>query len=118
MTLGFDENLSFRLVDQLADWYPHTSTFGHTGRPDEAIWRYASGSVENFRHRDKGQRFLPAEYVAWCPTEGYLGAYWNSTTRAIADVLRSRFPSNTLWQNRTRRFLNSHRTKSLRQCLR
>ena len=25
MTLLFDENLSFRLIEQLADLYPHTS---------------------------------------------------------------------------------------------
>ena len=44
MTLLFDENLSFRLVEQLADVYPHSlhvRDVGLTGQPDEEIWRYA-----------------------------------------------------------------------------
>ncbi len=89
--LLFDENLSSRLVEALADVYPdsaHVEHVGLRGAPDLAIWDYARthGLVlvtrdEDFNRLSVVRRFPPK--VVWIR----LG---NCTTRQVAELLRTR----------------------------
>lgn len=93
MTLLFDENLSFRLVEQLADVYPHSlhvRDVGLTGRTDEEIWRYAAR--ESCAIVTKDIDFYQRSMLRGAPPKVIWVRIGNVTTRAIADVLRSQFP--------------------------
>ena len=92
MTLLFDENLSFRLVEQLADVYPrslHVREVGLTGQPDEEIWRYAAR--EHCAMVTKDIDFYQRSMLHGAPPKVIWVRIGNATTRAIADVLRSWF---------------------------
>jgi predicted nuclease of predicted toxin-antitoxin system len=94
MTLLFDENLSFRLVEQLADVYPHSlhvRDVGLSGRSDEEIWRYAVR--KNCAIMTKDVDFYQRSMLRGAPPKVIWVRIGNATTRSIADVLRSRFPS-------------------------
>ncbi len=90
-SLLFDENLSGRLVDELADLYPnsaHVEGVGLRGAPDHVVWEHARmhGHVlvtrdEDF-HRLSVVRGFPPR-VVWIR----LG---NCTTRQVAELLRAR----------------------------
>lgn len=94
MTLLFDENLSFRLVKQLADVYPnslHVRDVGLTGQQDEEIWRYAA--QEHCAIVTKDIDFYQRSMLRGAPPKVIWVRIGNATTRSIADVLRSRFLS-------------------------
>lgn len=94
MTLLFDENLSFRLAAQLADVYPdslHVRDVGLVGRPDEEIWQYAAR--ESCAIVTKDIDFYQGSMLHGAPPKIIWVRVGNTTTRAIAEVLRSRFPS-------------------------
>ncbi len=91
MTLLFDENLSPRLVDRLADLYPgsaHVRDLGLRGSTDDEVWRLAgqAGHAIVSKDADFFQRavlFGPPPKVVWLR----LG---NGPTDAAERLLRSR----------------------------
>jgi predicted nuclease of predicted toxin-antitoxin system len=91
MKLLFDQNLSFRLVGQLAVEFPgsaHVRDLGLATASDPDIWTYAAtnGFVIVSKDIDFQQRALlygPPPKVIWLR----LG---NCTTAAVADLLRLR----------------------------
>ena len=94
MTLLFDETPSFHLVEQLADVYPHSlhvRDVGLTGQPDEELWRYAVRKHCAIVTKDID--FYQRSMLRGAPPKVIWVRIGNATTRAIADVLRSRFPS-------------------------
>ncbi|WP_207711814.1 DUF5615 family PIN-like protein [Sulfobacillus harzensis] len=107
----FDENLSFRLVEQLADVYPHSlhvRDVGLTGRPDEEIWRYAVR--QNCAIVTKDIDFYQRSMLRGAPPKVIWVRIGNATTRAIADCALGSRRCSTLSPSRTRRFLSSHPT--------
>lgn len=93
MKLLFDQNLSHRLVGQLAAEFPgsaHVRDAGLTTSPDPTVWSHASagGFVIVSKDTDFQQRALLYGHppkVIWVR----LG---NCSTAAVAALLRSRLP--------------------------
>lgn len=91
MKLLFDENLSHRLIDLLADEFPYSShpeRLGMRGATDAALWEYARryDFVIVSKDNDFRQRvFLhgPLPKVIWL-------SIGNAGTPAIAHLLRTR----------------------------
>lgn len=89
MKLLFDQNLSHRLVQVLADVYPdaeHVRNIGLPAAPDTEVWDYAKGNgfIIVSKDSDFHQRSLLLGYppkVIWIR----LG---NCSTQAVAQVLR------------------------------
>lgn len=88
--LLFDENLSHRLVNQLADEFPgslHPETLGWRGRPDIDLWRLAVERALVLVSKDDDFRQMailrgPPPKVVWL-------AIGNTTTSIVADILRA-----------------------------
>ena len=89
LQLLFDENLSHRLVSQLADLFPgslHPESLGWRGRPEDDLWNLAKqrslvivSKDDDFRQR--ALLYGPPPKVVW------LGV-GNASTIAIVDLLR------------------------------
>ena len=74
--------------------YPHSlpvRDVGLTGQPDEEIWRYAVRKHCAIVTKDID--FYQRSMLHGAPPKIIWVRIGNATTRAIADVLRSRFPS-------------------------
>ena len=89
MKLVFDENLSVRLVERIADLYPgsaHVRDLGLLGAPDDEIWTRAAqtGFVVVSKDADFFQRavlFGPPPKVVWL-------RIGNGPPSVAADLLR------------------------------
>ncbi|MGC8489204.1 MAG: DUF5615 family PIN-like protein [Clostridia bacterium] len=93
MQLLFDENLSPRLVTDLADMYPnsiHVRDVGLTGATDAAIWAYARD--HRFLIVSKDTDFYQRSVLYGPPPKVVGVRVGNSSTRAIADLLRVAAP--------------------------
>jgi predicted nuclease of predicted toxin-antitoxin system len=87
--LLFDENLSHRLVRELADVYPdsaHVRDIGLQGAEDRRIWDYAAerGLLLTSKNTDFYQRSL----VFGAPPKVIWQRIGNAPTLAIAELLR------------------------------
>ena len=85
---------SFRLVDQLSDLYPHSfhvRDVGLIGHSDEEIWHYSA--MEHCAIATKDVDFYQRSMLRGAPPQVIWVRIGNATTRAMADVLRTRFRS-------------------------
>ena len=106
MKLLLDQNLSFRLTDELEELYPgsiHVKTIGMDNATDTDIWNYAkeNGFVIASKDSDFHQRGLllgSPPKVVWiqkgnCSTEKILGLLKNhvDTIRSFVEMKESSF---------------------------
>ena len=92
MRLLFGENLSFRLVHELADVYPnsaHVRDIGLLGAADHAVWAYAA--QEGFLLTSKDTDFYQRSLVFGAPPKVVWLRIGNVSTTAIATLLRQRY---------------------------
>jgi len=88
--LLFDQNLSRRLVRELAPWFPdssHVAALGIATATDREVWAYAGahGYVIVSKDSDFRQRRIPARTTA----EGSLAERRQLRNLAIAHLLRT-----------------------------
>jgi predicted nuclease of predicted toxin-antitoxin system len=91
MKLLFDQNLSPRLVPQLAVEYPdsrHVSEVGLATADDQAVWTYAR--TNGFAIVSKDSDFQQRALLHGHPPKVIWIRLGNCTTAAIADLLRLR----------------------------
>jgi predicted nuclease of predicted toxin-antitoxin system len=91
MKLLFDENLSHRLIDLLADEFPgsaHPRQLGMRGASDTALWEYAR--EKGFAIVSKDNDFRQRVFLDGPPPKVIWLSIGNAGTAAIADILRSR----------------------------
>jgi hypothetical protein len=80
MKLLFDQNLSPKLLNRLADLFPgssHVQSVGLDRADDDQVWEHAQlkeFAVERVRHRDQGRRLQQPECPAGKPTEDHLAS--------------------------------------------
>jgi predicted nuclease of predicted toxin-antitoxin system len=94
--LLFDENLSPRLVDHLADIYPgsvHVSTVGLGSAFDKAVWEYARQNDFMIVTRDAD--FSEMSVVSGFPPKIIWIRRGNCSTRDIETLLRSSYDAVT-----------------------
>lgn len=92
MRLLFDENLSFRLVRELADVYPdsaHVRDIGLLGAADQSVWAYAA--QEGFLLTSKDTDFYQRSLVFGAPPKVVWLRIGNVSIAAIATLLRQRY---------------------------
>lgn len=90
MKLLFDENLSPRLVDALADAFPgsrHVVTAGLRAQEDWRIWEYAR--AEGFAIVSKDTDFRERSFLEGAPPKIIWPDVGNGGTRQIAQLLRN-----------------------------
>ena len=88
MKLLFDENLSRRLVQMLADTYPcsaHVRNVGLMGAEDRRIWEHAA--EQGFLLRSKTTDFYQRSVVFGAPPKVIWPRIGNGPTAAIAQLL-------------------------------
>ena len=91
MRLLFDENLSFRLVRELADAYPdsaHVRDVGLRGAEDQRIWEYAA--EHGFLLASKNTDFYQRSLVYGAPPKVIWLRSGNVPTAVVAALLRHR----------------------------
>lgn len=91
MKLLFDENLSPRLINLLAGEFPlctHLETLGMRGITDASIWDYAK--KHGFAIVSKDNDFRQRAFVYGAPPQVIWLSIGNASTRAVAELLRSR----------------------------
>ena len=89
MKLLFDENVSHRLPQTLADVFPgssHVRSVGLRGKEDRQIWEYAR--KEGFAIVSKDTDFRERSYVEGFPPRVIWLDVGNAGTIVIADLLR------------------------------
>ena len=89
MKLLFDENVSHRLVQTLADVFPdcsHVTSVGLRGTEDRHIWEYARR--EGFAIVSKDTDFRERSYVEGAPPKVVWLDVGNAGTNAIEGLLR------------------------------
>lgn len=89
--LLFDENLSFRLIELLADSFPdsaHIGDVGLHGCPDEDVWNYAR--EHGFVLVSKDNDFRQLSFLRGAPPKVVWLRIGNAPTLAVVDLLRSR----------------------------
>ena len=94
MKLLFDENVSFKLAEKLADVYPesaHVRSAGLTGARDHEIWDFAS--AEGFTIVSKDDDFRQLSILRGAPPKVIWLQVGNCSTAEIEQVLRSRYPA-------------------------
>lgn len=94
MKLLFDQNLSFKLVDRLADLFPdsvHVGSVGLSSASDLEIWDYASSNGLAIISKDDDFRQLAM--LRGAPPKIIWLQVGNSATTEIERTLRSRFPA-------------------------
>ena len=92
MKLLFDENLSFRLVQALADAYPgstHVREVGLLGAEDRRIWTYAA--EHGFMLVSKDTDFYQRSLLYGAPPKVIWLRVGNGPTSIIAALLRERY---------------------------
>ena len=85
----FDENVSTRLIDLLADEFPgseHVDTVGLRGMPDEEVWSCASSG--GFMIASKDRDFVELSFLRGHPPKVILLRIGNAGTARIAALLR------------------------------
>lgn len=93
MRLLFDENLSHRLVRELADIYPdsaHVREVGLRGAEDRRAWDYAA--EQDLLLITKNTDFYQRSLVFGAPPKVIWLRIGNAPTLAIAELLRQRRP--------------------------
>jgi predicted nuclease of predicted toxin-antitoxin system len=88
----FDENLSFRLVRELADVYPdsaHVRDIGLRGAADQVVWAYAA--QQRFLLTSKDADFYQRSLVFGAPPKVLWLRFGNVSTAAMAVLLRQRY---------------------------
>lgn len=91
MSLLFDQNLSWRLVRQLADIYPgsaHIRTLGLEHEPDDRIW--ARARADGLAIVSKDDDFRQRALVFGAPPKTIWVRLGNCSTAVVEDVLRRR----------------------------
>jgi predicted nuclease of predicted toxin-antitoxin system len=91
--LLFDENLSHRLVRELADVYPdsaHVRDVGLRGAEDRRIWDYAA--ERDLLLTSKNTDFYQRSLVFGAPPKVIWLRIGNAPTLAIVELLRHRRP--------------------------
>ena len=91
MKLLFDENLSHRLIDLVADEFPgsaHPRQLGMRGASDTALWEYAR--EKGFAIVSKDNDFRQRVFLDGPPPKVIWLSIGNAGTAAIAGILRSR----------------------------
>jgi predicted nuclease of predicted toxin-antitoxin system len=86
----FDENLSPRLVSEIASYWPdsaHVETLNMRGASDESIWRYAQ--THGFTIVSKDDDFRSLALVLGAPPKVVWLQIGNSTTAQVAQLLRT-----------------------------
>lgn len=92
MKLLFDENLSFRLVDALADVYPkskHVRQVGLLGADDLHVWNYAAEN--GFLLVSKDTDFYERSLVYGAPPKIIWLRIGNSSVNETITFLRSQY---------------------------
>lgn len=90
MKLLFDENLSPRLVGDLADLFPesrHVRDAGLASAQDTAVWRYATEN--GFTIVSKDSDFHQRSFLFGAPPKVIWVSLGNCTTAEISETLRS-----------------------------
>ena len=91
MKLLIDQNLSYRLVQQLQVVYPgteHTLRLGLTNKRDTVIWEFAR--QHGFFVLTQDEDFLDLSLVRGAPPKVVLLRSGNLSTTEIAEILTSR----------------------------
>lgn len=91
MKLLFDENLSFRLVAQLADLYSdstHVRDVGLASASDEDVWSYAT--AHGFTIVSKDADFHQRSFLEGSPPKVIWIQRGNCTTQDIVDLFHTR----------------------------
>lgn len=89
MRLLFDENLSPRLVREIADLWPESTHIGLVqlrGATDQAIWDYAR--AHDYTIVTKDDDFRALAFVRGAPPKIIWLQVANTSTSSIAEVLR------------------------------
>lgn len=89
MKLLFDQNISYKLVNRLADIYPgskHVRQVGLGESDDLAVWDYAKGN--DFVIVSKDEDFHQRSFLAGSPPKVVWLRLGNCTTQDIEDALR------------------------------
>lgn len=89
--LLFDENLSFRLVELLAEPFPgsaHVNDAGLHGCPDGDVWTHAA--THGFVLVSKDNDFRQLSFLRGAPPKVVWLRVGNAPTKAVVDLLRSR----------------------------
>ncbi len=93
MKLLFDENLSPRLAEVLADLFPgsaHVHPCGLGSSDDLAVWEYAKAN--GFTIVSKDSDFEERSVLLGCPPKIILLRMQNCTSIEVESLLRSAFP--------------------------
>jgi predicted nuclease of predicted toxin-antitoxin system len=91
MKLPFDQNLSHRLVDQLAADFPgsqHVRSVGLARAPDPAIWAYAA--AQGLAIVSKDSDFQQRAFLLGHPPKVVWVRLGNCSTAEVAALLRTR----------------------------
>jgi predicted nuclease of predicted toxin-antitoxin system len=89
--LLFDQNLSHRLCDAIADLYPgaaHVRDFGLASADDETVWLFAR--ERGYTIVSKDEDFHQRSFVFGHPPKVIWIRLGNCTTEQIVNVLRTR----------------------------
>lgn len=92
MKLLFDQNLSFKLVGQLADLYPnsrHVRDIGLKDADDNVVWEYAKQNAYIIVSKDSD--FRQRSFVLGAPPQVIWVALGNCSTSDVERVLRKHF---------------------------
>ena len=100
MKLLFDENLSPRLVERLADLYPdcaHVREVGLERAPDEAVWNYARANAFTIVTQDAD--FGEMSVLLNSPPKVIWLRRGNSSTGEIETILRAQYEAVVTFHN-------------------
>lgn len=90
MRLLFDQNLSRRLVEELAPWFPHSGHVAPLGldtATDREIWAYAG--QHGYLIVSKDSDFRQLAFLLGPPPKAVWLRLGNRSTAAIAELLRA-----------------------------
>ena len=94
MKLRFDQNLSFRLVASLADFFPESTHVGAAGlsqATDEEIWGFAA--TRGFLIVSKDDDFRQLSMLRGAPPKVVWLQVGNRATSQVEQLLRRRYPA-------------------------
>ena len=94
MKLLFDQNLSFKLVANLADLFPESTHVGAAGlfqATDEEIWGFAA--TRGFMITSKDDDFRQLSMLRGAPPKVVWLQVGNRTTSQVEQLLRRRYPA-------------------------
>ena len=100
MKLLFDENLSPRLAERLADLYPdclHVKEVGLERAPDEAVWGYARENALSIVTKDAD--FGEMSVLLHSPSKVIWLRRGNCSSAEIATILRAQYQAVVAFHN-------------------